>query len=193
MPVRETLQSAAANYFGKRVVEDASGAPIPAHPGLIVLRETVLDLPTTIALFQRNQGCNFAQASYQLLIGRNGQRVRIVAADARAYGAGDSCFGDLRLRTSGANPPSINNFSLHVSLESRAVGRGDTDAHAGYTPQQCRALAEQVLHWQDLYGVPMERVKTHAAVDRSHSLYDPRSFRWDRFDRAYQQALSPAR
>ena len=50
-----------------------------------------------------------------------------------------------------------------------------------------------MLHCQVLYDIPMERVTTHAAVDRRHSLYYQRSFRWDRFDRAYQQALSRAR
>ena len=189
-PQGESLKPAAASNFGKRVAVDASGAPIPARPGLIVLHETVLDLPTTIDLFQRNQDGDSAQASYHMLIGRDGQRVRIVADDARAYGAGDSGFGDLRFRTSATNPPSINNIALHVSLESPADGRGDAEAHAGYTPEQYRALAEQVLRWQALYGIPMERVTTHAAVDRSHSRYDPRSFRWDRFDQAYQQALS---
>jgi len=186
----EILKPAAASNFGKRVAVDASGASIPARPGLIVLHETVLDLPTTIDLFQRNQDGDSAQASYHMLIGRDGQRVRIVADDARAYGAGDSGFGDLRFRTSATNPPSINNIALHVSLESPANGRGDAEAHAGYTPEQYRALAEQVLRWQALYGIPMERITTHAAVDRSHSRYDPRSFRWDRFDQAYQQALS---
>jgi hypothetical protein len=189
-PKDESLRPAAASNFGKRVAVDAGGAPIPAKPGLIVLHETVLDLPTTIDLFKRNQDGDSAQASYHVLIGRDGQRVRIVADDARAYGAGDSGFGDLRFRTSATNPPSINNIALHVSLESPADGRGDTEAHAGYTPEQYRALTEQVLRWQALYGIPMERVTTHAAVDRSHSRYDPRSFRWDRFDQAYQQALS---
>ena len=36
----------------------------------------------------------------------------------------------------------------------------------------------------------MRRITTHAAVDRSHSRRDPRSFRWERFDRAWLQAAS---
>lgn len=187
-PQSESQQLASASNFGKRLSTDASGAAIPATPGLIVLHETVLDLPATIALFQRNQASDAAQVSYHVLIGREGQRVRIVPDQARAFGAGDSGFGDLRLKTSATNPPSINNIALHVSLETPADGRGDTDAHGGYTPEQYRALAEQVLRWQALYGIPIERVTTHAAVDRSHSRYDPRSFRWERFDQAYQQA-----
>lgn len=184
---RETQRLAAASNFGKRQERDASGAPIPSKPALVVVHETVLDLPSTIDLFQRNQADDAAQGSYHVLIGRDGERVRIVPDESRAYGAGDSAFGDLRFKTSAANPPSINNIALHVSLESPADGRGEVASHSGYTAVQYRALAEQVLHWQALYGIAMERVTTHAAVDRSHSRYDPRSFRWDLFDQAYGQ------
>lgn len=45
-----------------------------------------------------------------------------------------------------------------------------------------------MLLWQARFGIPMGRLTTHAAVDRSHSRYDPRSFRWDRFDAAYAKA-----
>jgi N-acetyl-anhydromuramyl-L-alanine amidase AmpD len=187
-PQQDIQELAAASNFGKRLPRDASGAVIPTTPSLIVLHETVLDLPTTIELFQRNQPDDAAQASYHVLIGRGGERVRIVPDQARAFGAGDSAFGDLRYKTSATNLPSINNIALHVSLESPADGRGEVAAHSGYTAAQYRALAEQVLRWQGLYGIPMERLTTHAAVDRSHSRYDPRSFRWDLFDQAYRQA-----
>lgn len=184
-PAAEQIQLAAPTNFDQRLQLDASGAPIPSQPSLIVLHETVLDLPATIALFQRRSADDAAQGSYHVLIARDGKRVRIVPDDARAYGAGDSGFGDLRFQTSATNPPSINNVALHVSLESPADGRGDAEAHSGYTTAQYRSLAAQVLRWQTLYGIPMERVTTHAAVDRSHSRYDPRSFRWDRFDQEY--------
>ena len=187
-PEQDIQKPAAASNFGQRLDRDASGAAIPATPALIVLHETVLDLPSTIALFQRNQANDAGQASYHVLIGRAGERVRIVPDQARAFGAGDSAFGDLRFKTSASNPPSINNIALHVSLESPADGRGEVAAHSGYTAAQYRALAEQVLRWQALYRIPMERLTTHAAVDRSHSRYDPRSFRWDLFDQAYGQA-----
>lgn len=188
-PAEEVQRLAASTHFGERVAVDAAGQPIPSSPALIVLHETVIDLPSTIALFQKASDSDAAQASYHVLIGLDGQRVRVVPDRARAYGAGDSGFGDFRLRTSATNPPSINNVALHVSLETPADGRGDSGAHSGYTPAQYRALAAQVLRWQALYGIPMERVTTHAAVDRSHSRYDPRSFRWDTFDEAYAAVL----
>ena len=43
---------------------------------------------------------------------------------------------------------------------------------------------------REVVGIPMRRITTHAAVDRSHSRRDPRSFRWERFDRAWLQAAS---
>ncbi|WP_411868304.1 N-acetylmuramoyl-L-alanine amidase [Vulcanococcus limneticus] len=186
-PQQETQRLAAASNFGKRQTQDASGAAIPAEPALIVLHETVLDLPSTVELFQRDQANDSAQGSYHVLIGRDGERVRIVPDQARAYGAGDSAFGDLSFKTSANNPPSINNIALHVSLESPEDGRGDQGGHSGYTEAQYRALAEQILRWQALYGIPLERITTHAAVDRSRSRYDPRSFRWDRFEQVYTQ------
>ena len=83
---------------------------------------------------------------------------------------------------------SLNNVALHLSLETPPDGRGDGDAHSGYTAEQYRVAAGQVLLWQAAYGIPMSRLTTHQAVDRSHSRRDPRSFRWDRFDPAWRQA-----
>jgi hypothetical protein len=45
-----------------------------------------------------------------------------------------------------------------------------------------------VLLWQARHGIPLSRLTTHAAVDRSRSRYDPRSFRWERFDAAWRAA-----
>jgi hypothetical protein len=45
-----------------------------------------------------------------------------------------------------------------------------------------------VLLWQAAFGIPMSRLTTHQAVDRSHSRRDPRSFRWEAFDTAWRQA-----
>ena len=186
-PQQESQRFAAASNYGKRLSRDADGVAIPATPSLIVLHETVIDLSSTVDLFQRSQANDSAQSSYHVLIGRNGERVRIVPDQDRAYGAGDSAFGDLRFKTSASNPPSINNIALHVSLESPADGRGDEAAHSGYTDAQYRALSEQVLRWQALFHIPLERLTTHAAVDRSHSRTDPRSFDWERFDQVYAQ------
>lgn len=181
-PLAQEVQApAASSNYARRVHRDAEGQPIPSSPALIVLHETVIDLPTTIGLFQSSHDNDAVQASYHVLIGRDGQRVRVVADADRAYGAGDSAFEGYTVRTTATNPPSINNIALHVSLESPADGRGDQADHSGYTPGQYQALAAQVLRWQALYRIPNGRVTTHAAVDRSQTRKDPRSFDWDAF------------
>ena len=114
--------------------------------------------------------------------------MRIVPDNKRAYGAGMSAFGDVTQRREPGRVGSINNIALHVSLVTPPDGRDDRGAHSGYTEAQYRSLAGQVLLWQARHGIPMTRVTTHAAVDRSRSRYDPRSFRWDRFDPLYQAA-----
>jgi N-acetyl-anhydromuramyl-L-alanine amidase AmpD len=128
--------------------------------------------------------------SYHLLIDRAGRRLRFVPDGKRAFGAGMSAFGDATVRIKPTSVGSINNVALHLSLETPADGRGDGDAHGGYSQRQYDVTAGQVLLWQGRFGIPMGRVTTHAAVDRSHSRYDPRSFRWDRFDPAYAKAAA---
>lgn len=179
-----------SSNYGDRKAQDHWGRPIMDQPQLIVLHETVLGLKQTIDLFQTPHPEDNQQASYHLLIDREGNRWRIVPDGKRAYGSGMSAFGDATQRTKPGAVGSINNIALHVSLVSPADGRDDTDAHSGYTEAQYRNLAGQVLLWQALYGIPITRVTTHLAVDRSHSRYDPRSFRWERFDRHYKVAAN---
>jgi len=174
--------------FGARTNHDAWGRRLSDAPQLIVLHETVLGEDDTIALFRTAHPRDQDQASYHLLVGRDGELVRVVPDAKRAYGSGMSAFGDVTQRSKPAQVGSINNIALHISLVSPPDGRDDRGAHAGYSDAQYRSLAAQVLLWQGAYGIPLTRVTTHAAVDRSHSRYDPRSFRWDRFDLYYQEA-----
>jgi N-acetyl-anhydromuramyl-L-alanine amidase AmpD len=176
--------------YGERQPRDALGRAVPHAPMLIVLHETVLSAPATVTLFQTPHPRDDDQASYHLLIDRAGRRLRFVPDQKRAYGAGMSAFGDATVRIRETSVGSINNVALHIGLETPDDGRGDAEAHAGYTPSQYTAAAAQVLLWQGRFGIPMSRLTTHAAVDRSHSRYDPRSFRWDRFDAAYGRAVA---
>jgi len=189
MPL-EKLAPAHPSNFGSRDAWDAWGRRLKSSPQLIVLHETVISAPQTVALFQTNHPEDDQQLSYHLLIDRDGSRLRVVPDQKRAFGAGMSAFGDVTLRPKPTSVGSINNIALHVSLVSPEDGRDDRDAHSGYTDPQYKALAGQVLLWQAAFGIPMTRVTTHAAVDRSHSRYDPRSFRWDRFDRHYHSAAA---
>ena len=177
--------------FGERQSRDWRGRPLPHQPSLIVLHETVMDQASTLNLFRTPHPADADQVSYHLVIGTNGERHRVVPDANRAYGAGQSAFGDFTLQAKPSSRGSVNNIALHVSLVTPADGRGADagDGHSGYSPAQYRALASQVLLWQHRYGIPMSRVTSHAAIDRSHSRYDPRSFRWDRFDQAYAKAV----
>ncbi len=187
-PERSAL--ADPSNFGERETRDSWGRSLKSTPQLIVLHETVISGPQTVSLFQTYHPDDDQQASYHLLIDLDGSRLRIVPDEKRAFGAGMSAFGDSTQRIKPTSVGSINNIALHVSLVSPADGRDDRDGHSGYTEAQYKNLAGQVLLWQAAFGIPMTRVTTHAAVDRSHSRYDPRSFRWDRFDPHYRTAVA---
>jgi hypothetical protein len=186
----ERFALAHPSNYGNREPSDAWGRPLVASPQLIVVHETVVSGPQAVAFFQTDHPKDDQQSSYHLLIDHDGSRLRIVPDEKRAYGAGMSAFGDFTQRIKPASVGSINNIALHVSLVSPADGRNDQDGHAGYTDAQYKTLAGQVLLWQASFGIPMTRVTTHAAVDRSHSRYDPRSFRWNRFDLHYRAAVA---
>jgi len=176
----EISAAADPSNYGERQPRNWQGKPVPHRPALIVLHETVVDEPTTLALFQRRQNDDFRQASYHVLIGRDGRRLRVVADDRRAFGAGDSDFQGLAVQLRPAIPASVNNIALHGSLVSPADGAdGERRHHSGYTRAQYASLARQLLLWQGLYGIGSERIVTHQEVDRSGSRRDPRSLQWN--------------
>jgi N-acetyl-anhydromuramyl-L-alanine amidase AmpD len=174
--------------FGERHRRDTARRTVPHRPQLIVLHETVLPAEATLSYFATAHPRDEDQASYHLLVDRQGRRLRIAEDGTRAFGAGMSAFGDFTVRIRPEAVGSINNVALHLGLESPPDGRGDAAAHSGYTAEQYSSTAAQVLLWQARFGIPLSRLTTHAAVDRSRSRYDPRSFRWDRFDAAYRKA-----
>jgi len=173
--------------FGERDPKDALGRMIPNTPALIVLHETVISSPATVNLFQTNHPNDNDQASYHMLVDKVGNLIRIVPDEKRAYGSGYSKFGDFTVHSKSPDIFSVNNVALHISLETPPDGRTDAASHSGYSNQQYDSLAKQVLLWQAKYGIPIFRLTTHASVDRSHSRYDPRSFRWDFFDNYHRQ------
>ncbi len=183
---KEVPALADPSNYDSRLAVDELGRAIASSPKLIVLHETVLNEKETISLFKTQHLRDQDQASYHLLVSRDGSLLRVVPDSERAFGAGMSAFGDVTQRTKNGSVGSINNISLHISLVSPEDGRDDRAAHSGYTDLQYKSLAQQVLLWQAKYGIPLTRVTTHTAVDRSHSRYDPRSFRWDKFDIYYK-------
>jgi hypothetical protein len=113
--------------------------------------------------------------------------VRIVADGYRAFGAGNSAFRSYTIRLKPDSPGSINNIALHLSFVSPGDGRGDSPTHSGYTQRQYRSAAAQTLLWQATYGIPLNQLTTHKAVDRSQTRTDPRSFDWRQFLSTHSQ------
>ncbi|MFN9621673.1 MAG: N-acetylmuramoyl-L-alanine amidase [Cyanobacteriota bacterium] len=184
----EVATPADPTNFGERQHRDVFGRRVPHAPALIVLHETVVSEADTLKLFRNPHPRDADQVSYHMLLSPAGERLRLVPDEKRAYGAGMSAWGDMSVRIRPTSVGSINNVALHLSLVTPPDGRGDSPAHSGYTPAQYRAAAAQVVLWQARWGIPLNRLTTHAAVDRSRSRYDPRAFRWDRFDQAWQGA-----
>jgi N-acetyl-anhydromuramyl-L-alanine amidase AmpD len=187
MPAEERQLADLSNY-GKRDIRDYSGRRLESQPRFVVIHETVMGEKDTISLFKTNHANDSDQVSYHVLVARDGRLIRIVPDENRAYGAGMSHVMGATLRAKKDSAGSINNVALHISLVSPA-GFDNSDSHTGYTEAQYTSLAKQILKWQMQYGIPMSRVTTHYAVDRSHSRYDPRSFHWDKFD-AFHGAIT---
>jgi N-acetyl-anhydromuramyl-L-alanine amidase AmpD len=178
-----------SNYDTREAV-NWIGQPVPNQPQLIVLHETVVDEPTALGLFQRRHANDADQASYHVLIGLDGRRIRVVDDDKRAFGAGDSAFNGLTVQLKPNVRSSVNNIALHVSLVSPPDGAdGERRSHSGYTDAQYRSLAAQIALWQALYGIRSENVVTHEEVDRSGTRRDPRSLDWQALSRNLQQQL----
>ena len=135
------IKPADASNFGDRLVKDAWGRELPHRPQLIVLHETVSSLESTLAHFQRHHPDDNDQASYHRLVDRDGTVIQLVPDGNRAYGAGQSAFGDFALQSRPGRSPSINNVALHLSLVSPADGSGDGEAHSGYSDAQYRVQA----------------------------------------------------
>ncbi|WJI24152.1 peptidoglycan recognition protein family protein [Thermosynechococcus sp. B0] len=167
--------------FGDRYRTDIRGQVV-TYPPLIVLHETVASAQATLNFFQTPHPRDEDQASYHELITLQGWLLHLVPWSKRAYGAGNSVFGRETVQTNPRLAPSVNNFALHFSLETPPQGRHDRPQHAGYTDAQYRALAWLVSQT----GIDLQRVTTHAAVDRSGERMDPRSFDWATFNRYWQ-------
>jgi N-acetyl-anhydromuramyl-L-alanine amidase AmpD len=73
---------------------------------------------------------------------------------------------------------SVNNFALHLSLETPLDGEDADSAHSGYSSRQYDALAVVLATWMRRYRIPFEHITTHRHVDLGGERADPRSFDW---------------
>ncbi|MDX2255495.1 MAG: peptidoglycan recognition family protein [Pseudanabaenaceae cyanobacterium bins.39] len=179
---REIVALAANSNYGDRYLLDLKGNKANLPP-IIVLHETVGSANSVINYFQSFQSNEDYQASYHTMIALDGTIIYFVPPDKRAFGAGNSVFVSKSIseaiQTNPKFPSSVNNFAYHISLETPEDGINDEYSHSGYTDWQYRSLAWLVART----NVPLERITTHRAVDRSGSRIDPRSFDWNLFQK----------
>jgi N-acetyl-anhydromuramyl-L-alanine amidase AmpD len=164
--------------YGERYSRDAFGRALDPKPRLIVLHETVYGIGSAINTFVTPHPRDEDQVSYHALIGQDGTVVQVLDPDKRAFGAGHSAFNGSWVITNPAVSGSVNNFALHVSLETPLDGEdADTD-HSGYTAAQYDGLAALLADWMLRYRIPHQNITTHEYVDLGGERGDPRSFDW---------------
>jgi N-acetyl-anhydromuramyl-L-alanine amidase AmpD len=172
--------------YGERFSRDAFGRALDPKPRLIVLHETVYGIGSAINTFVTPHPRDDDQVSYHALIGQDGTVVQVLDPDKRAFGAGHSAFNGSWVITNPAVSGSVNNFALHVSLETPLDGE-DADAdHSGYTAAQYDGLAVLLADWMLRYRIPPQNITTHAYVDLGGERADPRSFDWQALERRLQ-------
>jgi N-acetyl-anhydromuramyl-L-alanine amidase AmpD len=164
--------------FGERFNRDAYGNPVDPTPQLVVLHETVYGIGSAINTFVTPHPRDEDQVSYHSLIGGDGSVVQVLDPSKRAFGAGNSAFNGRWVVTNSKVGGSINNFALHISLETPLDGEDDGPAHSGYTSAQYDALAALLAGWMQRFPIPPSHITTHRAVDLGGERADPRSFRW---------------
>lgn len=164
--------------YGQRYRQDAFGHPLDPTPRVIVLHETVYSLDSAVNTFLTPHPRDEDQVSYHSLVGSDGEVVDTVDPANRAYGAGNSAFNGRWVVTNPKVGGSINNFSLHLSLETPSDGRETEGPHSGYTPEQYDAMALVLADWMARYRIPATAITTHRHVDLGGERSDPRAFDW---------------
>ena len=166
--------------FGERYDKDAYGRLIDATPRVVVLHETVYSLSSALNTFMTPHPRDEDQVSYHTLVGQDGRVLDLVDPLSRAYGAGFSAFLGEWAITNKKLKGSINNFALHLSLETPPSGANANRSHVGYTSKQYDALALVLSGWIRSFNLPPAAITTHRHVDLGGERDDPRSFDWSK-------------
>ena len=164
--------------YGPRLARDAYGHLIPNTPQMVVLHETVYGLSSAINTFITHHPDDADQVSYHMLIGEKGEIVQVLDPARRAFGAGYSAFRGRWAVTNPAMAGSVNNFALHLSLETPIDGENEASGHSGYTTAQYDAMAVVLADWMRRFHIPPDAITTHRHVDLGLERADPRSFVW---------------
>ncbi len=168
--------------YGDRYRRDVFGNRVDPTPRVIVLHETVYGLDSAINTFITPHANDDDQVSYHTLIGQQGQIVQVVDPVKRAFGAGNSAFNGLWVVTNPKVGGSINNFALHLSLETPIDGENQAEGHSGYTRAQYDATALVLADWMRRFQIPASNITTHRHVDLGGERSDPRSFNWNELE-----------
>ena len=179
---RRRIRIDPSNY-GQRFRSDVFGNRLDPTPRVVVLHETVYGLASAVNTFQTAHPNDDDQVSYHTLIGLDGTILDTVDPSRRAFGAGFSAFQGRWAMTSRRVSGSINNFALHLSLESPLDGENEAPVHSGYTQAQYDALAVVLADWMRRYPISAEAITTHRHVDVGRERADPRSFDWSQLRR----------
>lgn len=91
-----------------------------------------------------------SKVSYHLLIGRTGNVFQLVHPDHRAWHCGKSELEGVS---------DVNDFSIGVCLSNRNDGESYPKAQLFEAASACAVLAQH-------YGIPLDRIVTHAEVAR---------------------------
>ena len=166
--------------FGERFDKDAYGRVIDATPRVVVLHETVYSLASALNTFMTPHPRDEDQVSYHTLVGQDGRVLDLVDPLSRAYGAGFSAFLGEWAITNKELKGSVNNFALHLSLETPPSGANSNRSHVGYTSKQYDALALVLSGWIRSFNLPPAAITTHRHVDLGGERDDPRSFDWSK-------------
>jgi len=164
--------------YGERHQRDAFGNRLDPTPRLVVLHETVYSMQSAINTFRTPHPRDEDQVSYHAMIGLDGRVVKLLDPSKRAFGAGNSAFRGEWAVTNPRVSGSVNNFALHVSLETPADGEHAGPVHSGYTARQYDALAALLAVWMESFPILPDQITTHRAVDLWGERADPRSFDW---------------
>ncbi len=178
LPARTQRLAIHPTNYGERLNQDARGHSLDPTPRVVVLHETVYGLTSAINTFLTPHPRDDDQVSYHVLVGEKGEIVQTVDPDKRAFGAGNSAFGGKWAVTNPKVGGSVNNFALHLSLETPIDGEDQEATHKGYSPAQYDAMALVLADWMRRFPIPAEAITTHRHVDLAGERADPRSFNW---------------
>ena len=126
---------------------------IDATPRVVVLHETVYFLSSALNTFMTPHPRDEDQVSHHTL-GAGRSRSRSGGPVESRLRAGFSAFLGEWAITNKKLKGSVNNFALHLSLETPPSGANAHGSHAGYTTQQYDALALVLSGWIRSFNLP---------------------------------------